>query len=496
VSDDSGFTNGFNESKDTDTDGKGITDGQDYFYDDNGNMTKDQNKGITDITYNHLNLPTSIVFNNNLNTRIDYLYDATGKKVSKRVYYTKQVRITCGSGGSSSSKSASTNVNICYSYVPTVDISLYLQGGFQYKKNVLEFFPHAEGYVKRETTGAYTYVYNHNDHLGNVRVSYQDDGSGTAVILEENNYYPFGLKHEGYNYTTPTTNFYKYNNKELQTELGLNFYDYGARNYDPALGRWINTDPLAEKFYSESPYTYVNNDPLGYSDLDGKDYIIDIIRNKKGDITGINISGTLYIQGSGANQERANELNDFAKDNLKSKTINGISIGVSINYKYDKKKNEKNLKSGENILSFSNKPENDDNISHINALDTFNSAGKPVSLTGNTGVIFGNGSDKNTIFHESLHLLGLSDRYDDYRGDNTRLLEHQTTYPQENYEYNVMGNSRSTTLNKFQYEMWMKHALSRSKFHNNSNRVIGKMAVDRKGSFLMLPGDKTKLIKN
>lgn len=289
---------------------------------------------------------------------------------------------------------------------------------------------------------------------------------------------------------------YKYNGKELQDELGLNMYDYGARNYDPALGRWMNVDPLAEKFYSESSYAYVNNDPLGYSDLDGKDYIIDIIRNKKGEITGVNISGTVYIQGSGASQERADELNEFAENNLKSKTVNGITIGVSLNYKYDKKKNEKNLKSGENILSFSNKPENDDNISHINALSTFNSAGKPVSLAGNTGVIFGNGSDNNTIFHESLHLLGLSDRYDDYRGDKTRPQEYQTTYPHENYENNVMGNSRSTTLNKFQYEMWMKHALSRSKFHNNSNRVIGKMAVDRKGSFLMLPGDKTQLIKN
>ncbi|HEX8577837.1 MAG TPA: RHS repeat-associated core domain-containing protein, partial [Flavobacterium sp.] len=54
------------------------------------------------------------------------------------------------------------------------------------------------------------------------------------------NYYPFGLKHNGYNFVVNGYNLnkYKYNGKELQDELGLNLYDYGARNYDPALGRW------------------------------------------------------------------------------------------------------------------------------------------------------------------------------------------------------------------------------------------------------------------
>jgi len=50
---------------------------------------------------------------------------------------------------------------------------------------------------------------------------------------------------------------YKYNGKEWQDELGLNFYDYGARNYDPAIGRWMNLDALSEKYYHISPYIYV-----------------------------------------------------------------------------------------------------------------------------------------------------------------------------------------------------------------------------------------------
>ena len=103
-----------------------------------------------------------------------------------------------------------------------------------------------------------------------------DPDVGQVEILEEDHYYPFGLTHQGYNgehfilWEQPGTGItlvevtplegdkhkYKFNGMEWQDELDLNHYDFGARNYDLALGRWMNVDPLAEKFLSISPYVY------------------------------------------------------------------------------------------------------------------------------------------------------------------------------------------------------------------------------------------------
>ncbi|WP_244906456.1 DUF6443 domain-containing protein [Jejuia pallidilutea] len=90
-------------------------------------------------------------------------------------------------------------------------------------------------------------------------------------IVEENNYYPFGLEHKGYNNVVQGDEHpFKYNGMEYNEELGLDWYDFGARNYDPYLGRWMSIDPLAEIMESESPFNYGYNNPIYYRDFDGR----------------------------------------------------------------------------------------------------------------------------------------------------------------------------------------------------------------------------------
>ncbi len=138
----------------------------------------------------------------------------------------------------------------------------------------------------------FNYVYQYKDHLGNVRLNYGfDPVDGEIKIIDEHHYYPFGLEHTYYNTTTKDFELkeassgsgfitkieqvansgyqYKYNGKELQDELGLNWHDYQARNYDPALGRWFNIDTASELSRRFSPYTYVLNNPLRFIDPDG-----------------------------------------------------------------------------------------------------------------------------------------------------------------------------------------------------------------------------------
>jgi RHS repeat-associated protein len=117
----------------------------------------------------------------------------------------------------------------------------------------------------------YVYIYLSNE--GSVQQDiYFDDLTIThqkSKVVQGDDYYPFGLTFNSYSRENSTPQDYKYNGKEEQTELDLGWLDYGARMYQPELGRFFTQDRFAEKYLDFTPYHYGANNPILYIDVNG-----------------------------------------------------------------------------------------------------------------------------------------------------------------------------------------------------------------------------------
>ena len=267
------FNNGF-EFKD------GIDLPTEYEYDENGNLTKDLNKNITAIQYNCLNLPSRVMFANG--NSISYLYDAAGRKL-------RTVHVLEGD---------SVTTDYC--------------GNVVYENGVPQILLTEVGYVSL-TDGKYHYYL--KDHQGNNRVVVDEEGT----VEEVNDYYAFG----GLMSTSSRQSVqpYKYNGKELDRKGGLDWYDYGARMYDAALGRFMKTDRFSEKYVSLSPYQYGANNPVNNIDVNGdsitvlnygyirKQHMAILIQNDAGEWQYFSVNGdNVYVSGEFSGGRKFNDI--------------------------------------------------------------------------------------------------------------------------------------------------------------------------------------------
>lgn len=203
-----------------------------YVHNANGNMTTDGVRGVT-IGYNALNLPISV--SGTAGTAI-YLYDADGNK------------------------QRSVQESITRDYI----------AGIQYENGQISQLMTEEGRVVRNASNdTYRYEYYLKDHLGNTRVVIDDQGNHVARVVQSDEYYAFGLNKS--RYVSGDRNIYLYNGKEKQDVL-TEQYDYGARFYDPVIGRFTTIDPQAEAEEQDSwtPYHYGFNNPIKHIDPDGE----------------------------------------------------------------------------------------------------------------------------------------------------------------------------------------------------------------------------------
>ena len=299
-----------------------------YSYDANGNLTKDLNKGISGITYNFLNLPNVVTFSDG--STITYTYGADGTKLR-----------TVHKIGSTT-----TTTDYC--------------GNVVYENGVQKLLLTEEGYV---TLSDSKYHYYLKDHQGNNRVVISQSGT----VEETNHYYPFG----GAFASTSNVQPYKYNGKELDSKKGLNWYDYGARHYDAALGRFTTNDRFAEKYYSMSPYQYGANNPVNNIDVNGDTIVVN--PNPNGLIDNVKMFfgfDTKYQKDVKADLQQLKkddkEIGEMIIELEKSKNVHSITRtkrGKSNSSGFDREKAKKDIPQG-SIINYDPDVKTDINGNH------------------------------------------------------------------------------------------------------------------------------------
>lgn len=230
-----------------------------YFYDNNGNLIKNLDKGIVSTRHNLLNLPDTIQFQNGNQIINSYLAD--GRKV-RSVYKTYMTGIVVPQD------SVYHGDDYCDTSIDEWD------GHYTYRNwyglDMSMFMVQTpEGYVGTDRVGLqlrreYVYSYYVHDHLGNVRITRNSKGHYSDQSLE---YYPSGVLFDRSSQIGRQP--YMFGGKEFVSMHGLNEYDFTGRWQDPVIPRFTSIDPLCEKYYSVSPYAYCANNFVNAFDLNG-----------------------------------------------------------------------------------------------------------------------------------------------------------------------------------------------------------------------------------
>lgn len=203
-------------------------------YDENGCLTADLDKNISSIQYNSLNLPTYMRLST-ASASIRYQYDSKGNKL-------QETRI---------------------SRRPKMRHETSYCGNFVFENKALKRILVDGGFIyfgENDTT----YHYFLKDHLGSNRAVVNQK---TGQVVEKYDYYPFGKQHGDYH--TGYIHPYRYNGKEMESMMGIDWLYYGARMMEPEWGRFTIPDPLAEEEPGISPYVYCENNPVNAIDPDG-----------------------------------------------------------------------------------------------------------------------------------------------------------------------------------------------------------------------------------
>jgi Domain of unknown function (DUF6443) len=215
----------------------------DYSYWDDGSLKTDANKNITNISYNYMGLPDIVSFGYSGTQYIQNIYNADGIKL-------RQNLVNNGT-----------------------TISTDFMGELIYRNDSLKTILHSEGriYLSNSNISTPRYQFFIADHLGNTRLIVERQ-SATTAVFQTTDYGAWGEILE--NITGATAGDWKFlfQSNEYIDFGGYNTYDFHERQYDPYRGQFGGIDPIDN--YSIGGTVAMNNNPLKYTDRDGKDPIL------------------------------------------------------------------------------------------------------------------------------------------------------------------------------------------------------------------------------
>ena len=231
-------------------------------YDNNGNLTKDDDRQIDTIYYNLLNLPEKIYFANG--NRTEYQYSTDGQK--QRAYYRTMAEPLVDGTDSIIGQRIAEELEIWYSgnrekYRVCGQDSVWRW----YKEIVYNDEGYTEFALNDTIVTDIQQCYYRKDHIGNIVAVWNATKEETP---QRTFYYASGLPMKIS--TGQDLQARKYGGKEFDEMHGLNEYDSEARRYYPAICRTTTIDPLCEKYYSASPYAWCGNNPVNAIDPNGE----------------------------------------------------------------------------------------------------------------------------------------------------------------------------------------------------------------------------------
>jgi RHS repeat-associated protein len=284
------------------------------------------------------------------------------------------------------------------------------------------------------------------NHLGNVLAVVTDKKVAIcstevftfwkAELVSATDYAPFGAPLASRTYQASEYRF-SFNGQEKIDEINGagNDLDFGARVYDARLGRWMAGDPLEYKYPGVSPYNFSLNIPIMVNDPDGKDFRVSITKGKNG-VNVITIESTIHLYGPDA-EVLFSQIKGFTANGVVNIDGQEYQINITVAYTVNAKLNEAipaevhdRIETNLDTRKYKSMGvDRGDNIAYINSKLFMPFAGVTAQGEDDTKV---KNVKPETLIHESLHMLGLDERYSFAGIDKNFFLDYMSNSPKRN----------------------------------------------------------------